>query len=48
MFASNYPVDKLCAPFSTIVACFRTAVAGQPQSAQRKLFHDNAARIYRL
>jgi predicted TIM-barrel fold metal-dependent hydrolase len=48
MFASNYPVDKLCAPFETIFAGFRDAVSDLSQADQRKLFHDSAARIYRL
>jgi predicted TIM-barrel fold metal-dependent hydrolase len=48
MFASNYPVDKLCAPFETIFAGFRAAVSDRPASDQRKLFAENAIRIYRL
>ena len=48
MFASNYPVDKLCAPFETIFAGFRAAVSDRPTSDQRKLFGENAVRIYRL
>ena len=48
MFASNYPVDKLCAPFETIFAGFRAAVSDRPISDQRKLFGENAVRIYRL
>ncbi len=48
MFASNYPVDKLCAPFETIFAGFRAAVTDRSISAQRKLFGENAVRIYRL
>lgn len=48
MFASNYPVDKLCAPLETIFAGFHAAVSERPHAEQRKLFHDNAVRIYRL
>jgi predicted TIM-barrel fold metal-dependent hydrolase len=48
MFASNYPVDKLCAPFETIFAGFRAAVSDRPIPDQRKLFGENAVRIYRL
>ncbi len=48
MFASNYPVDKLCAPFETIFAGFRAAVSDRPASDQRKLFAENAIRLYRL
>jgi len=48
MFASNYPVDKLCAPFQTIFAGFRAAVSDRPASDQSKLFGQNAIRIYQL
>jgi predicted TIM-barrel fold metal-dependent hydrolase len=48
MFASNYPVDRLCAPFETIFAGFRAAVSDRPIADQRKLFGENAVRIYRL
>ncbi len=48
MFASNFPVDGLAAPFQTIYAGFRAAVADLPITDQRKLFHDTAVRIYRL
>jgi len=48
MFASNYPVDRLAGPFTTIFDGFRSAVADRPLAEQRKLFHDNAVRVYRL
>lgn len=48
MFASNYPVDRLAGPFATIYDGFRAAVADRPLAERRKLFHDNAVRIYRL
>jgi predicted TIM-barrel fold metal-dependent hydrolase len=48
MFASNFPVDRIVGTFEGIYAGFRAAVAGRPLSDQRKLFHDNAVRIYRL
>jgi predicted TIM-barrel fold metal-dependent hydrolase len=48
MFASNFPVDGLCATFDRIFSGFREAVADLPPAQQRALFHDNAVRIYRL
>jgi predicted TIM-barrel fold metal-dependent hydrolase len=48
MFASNFPVDGLVCTFETIYAGFRAAVAHLALEDQRKLFHDNAVRIYRL
>lgn len=48
MFASNYPVDSLAGAYRDIFAGFHAAVADRSESDQRKLFHDNAVRIYRL
>jgi len=46
MFASNFPVDRLCGSFAAIFGGFREIVRGFAASEQRKLFHDNAVRIY--
>ena len=48
MFASNFPVDGLCGSFDTIYAGFKAATATMPEADRLALFHDNAARIYRL
>jgi len=48
MFASNFPVDSLCASFQTIFAGFRAMVRDFSEDEQRALFHDNAARIYAI
>jgi predicted TIM-barrel fold metal-dependent hydrolase len=46
MFASNFPVDGLCATFDTIFSGFREMVGDFTAGEQRRLFHDNALRIY--
>ena len=46
MFASNFPVDGLCASFATIFDGFREIVADLDIDSQRALFRDNAMRIY--
>ena len=46
MFASNFPVDGLCATFDTILSGFREMVRDFTPEEQRQLFHDNAVRIY--
>jgi len=46
MFASNFPVDGLCATFDTIYSGFRSIVRDLSADHQRRLFHDNALRIY--
>lgn len=48
MFASNYPVDSLCARFDTILAGFRAAIADRSEAEQMLLLGGNAARIYRI
>ena len=46
MFASNFPVDGLCASFDAIVTGMLAIVSDFPAAEQRALFHDNAIRIY--
>ena len=48
MFASNYPVDSLCASFEDIFRGFAQIVADFTPWERRKLFHENAQRIYRM
>ncbi len=45
-FASNFPVDSLCASFDTIFAVFKAATAGLAPAQRLALFHDNAASWY--
>lgn len=46
MFASNFPVDGLCASFAAIAAGMREILRGFAPAEQRAFFHDNAVRIY--
>ncbi len=48
MFASNFPVDSLCASFGAIFNGFREIVGDLSADEQRALFHDNAIRIYAM
>jgi predicted TIM-barrel fold metal-dependent hydrolase len=48
MFASNFPVDGLCASFSEIYSGFDEIARGFSHAERRALFHDNAVRIYRM
>jgi len=48
MFASNFPVDRVVAPFEAIFDGFYAAVEHMAQTSLRQLFHDNAVRCYRL
>jgi predicted TIM-barrel fold metal-dependent hydrolase len=48
MFASNFPVDKLYSDFDTLYAAFREITQHFSVDERQMLFHDNAARYYRL
>ncbi len=48
MFASNFPVDRLCASFDEIYRGWREITKGFSALEQRALFHDNAVRIYAM
>lgn len=48
MFASNFPVDKVSMPWSTLYEAFTQCVEGRSDEEREALFHDTAARVYRL
>ena len=48
IFGSDWPVCLLAAPLRDWVGALREIVRDRPADEQRKLFHDNAARLYDL
>jgi predicted TIM-barrel fold metal-dependent hydrolase len=48
LFGSDYPVARRTMPFAALCDRFRTVVADFTAAEQRALFHDNAARLYRM
>lgn len=48
MFASDAPVAGLHATYDEVFDSFKTIVADFTPAEQRRLFHDNAARLYRV
>ena len=48
MFASNFPVDGLCADLGSIIQGFRKIVDHLSDAQRAALFHGNAAQIYRF
>ena len=48
MFASNFPVDGLCASFDEVYGAFDDITRAFGEAERRALFHDNAVRIYRM
>ncbi|WP_315765201.1 MULTISPECIES: amidohydrolase family protein [unclassified Bradyrhizobium] len=47
-FVSNFPVDRLFSSYDKLFDAFNDITSGFPVGDRRKLFHDNAARFYRL
>lgn len=48
MFGGDWPVCTLGASYRQWFDALREIVANRPESQQRRLFHDNAIRVYRL
>jgi predicted TIM-barrel fold metal-dependent hydrolase len=48
VFGGDWPVCTLGAPLAGWVKALRQVVAVRPEAQERKLFHDNAVRVYRL
>ncbi|MEZ5660131.1 MAG: amidohydrolase family protein [Burkholderiaceae bacterium] len=48
MFASNFPVDGLRVGFRQMFDDFDRMTADLSEGDRRRLFHDNAARFYRI
>jgi len=48
MFASNFPVDKLFSSYDDLFDAFKTITRNFSAAERAALFHDNAARVYRL
>jgi len=48
MFASNFPMDKVSCGYTQLFNAFKIIVQDFSAEDKKKLFHDNAARIYGL
>ncbi|MCY4452711.1 MAG: amidohydrolase family protein [Immundisolibacterales bacterium] len=48
MFESNFPVDKMSCSYRVLWNSFKRLTAGWSTSERAQLFHDTAARVYRL
>jgi predicted TIM-barrel fold metal-dependent hydrolase len=48
MFGGDWPVCTLGATYRQWVEALKTVVRDRPEAERRKLFHDNAERVYRL
>jgi predicted TIM-barrel fold metal-dependent hydrolase len=48
MFESNFPVDKHSCAYPVLWNAFKRLAAGASASEKQELFHDSAARFYRI
>ena len=48
LFESNYPVDKVSCSYNVLWNSFKRLTAQYSADEKAKLFHDTAARVYRL
>jgi predicted TIM-barrel fold metal-dependent hydrolase len=48
MFESNFPVDKASCSYTVLWNSFKRLTSGCSATEKARLFHDTAARIYRL
>ena len=48
MFESNFPVDKVSCSYNVLWNAFKRITDGYSASDKATLYHDTAARIYRL
>ncbi len=48
IYGSNFPLEKLHASYADFFAVYRKVMSEYRESDQRKVFHDNAVRFYRL
>lgn len=48
MFESNFPVDKISYSYNVVYNAFKRLSAGYSATERAALFHDTAARVYRI
>ena len=48
MFESNFPVDNLSCSYHVLWNAFKRVAASRSEAEKAALFHDTAARVYRI
>lgn len=48
LYGSNFPIEKLWTDYAALLAAHRAALSHLPETDQRAVLHDTAARIYRI
>ena len=48
IYGSNFPLEKLHASYEELFAVYRKVMSEYTEVDQRKVFHDNAVKFYKL
>jgi predicted TIM-barrel fold metal-dependent hydrolase len=48
MFESNFPVDKVSYSYNVVYNAFKRLSKGYSPAERAAMFHDTAARVYRI
>jgi predicted TIM-barrel fold metal-dependent hydrolase len=48
IYGSNFPLEKLHASYAEFFGVYRTVLSEYPEIDQRRVFHDNAVKFYRV
>ena len=48
MFESNFPVERVSCSYAAVWNAFKIVTRGYTAAERSALFHDTAARVYRL
>jgi predicted TIM-barrel fold metal-dependent hydrolase len=48
LFGSNFPIEKMWTSYADLFSAYQTATASLSKKQRRAIFHDTAARVYRL
>lgn len=48
LYGSNFPIEKLWAPYADLISAYRKAFAAAPAEDQANIFYNTAKRVYRL
>ncbi len=48
LYGSNFPIEKLWTDYAALIGAVKDALADEPEETRRAVFHDTAARAYRL
>lgn len=48
MFGSNFPIEKIWTSYAELFDAFQAGASSLPKTQQKSIFHDTAARVYRL